>query len=455
MNNKKNSIASLGDHHLVHTEAGCYSFQTVGASTINMAQPSVLPMYNSSYRAIPLKVGEFNIVPAGDTNYFPFELREILDDANLLPGALDKQLGLLWGQGPALYTEIYEDRKKIKDWKEDKEVQAWLESWDYIRYLMISAINFRHLSYYFSKFIRNKGPRVGQSARINELEYISPVHGRLEWPDEKGKINRIIVGDWVQPWKYGLTPYPVFDWKNPFANPIAASYEDQYSFGLDNRYARSAFYGSLNWIKLSSSLAKLLTNFNLNSAAIKYHIEVPAQYWMDQQIKLENKCLNEGIEYTDAMLQKLKSDTFAKVAEVLSGIENVGKFLTTDILFDEAGGEFIGWKVTPLDQKVKDYIDAQINISKRAAFEITSGIGLDPALGNISAEGNLSGGSEKLYAFKLYMKTSNDIPEYIVCKHLNHAIKANFPNKNIKIGFYHDTVMVEEQVNPANRMKNN
>jgi hypothetical protein len=34
------------------------------------------------------------------------------------------------------------------------------------------------------------------------------------------------------------------------------------------------------------------------------------------------------------------------------------------------------------------------------------------------------------------------------------ALKANFPDKDIKIGFYHDTVEVEESITPSQRIKN-
>ncbi len=57
------------------------------------------------------------------------------------------------------------------------------------------------------------------------------------------------------------------------------------------------------------------------------------------------------------------------------------------------------------DQKVKDFIDAQINIANEALFQVTSGIGLHPALSNLSKDGNLPSGSEQLYSFKIYLAT--------------------------------------------------
>jgi protein-tyrosine phosphatase len=96
-----------------------------------------------------------------------------------------------------------------------------------------------------------------------------------------------------------------------------------------------------------------------------------------------------------------------------------------------------------------------VAIAKRADFETTAGFGLHPALSNMSADGNLPSGSEQLYAFKLYLATSVDIPESIICKDINQAIAVNFPGKNLKMGFYHDTVLTEESTSPSERIKNN
>jgi len=159
----------------------------------------------------------------------------------------------------------------------------------------------------------------------------------------------------------------------------------------------------------------LLMSYNKNSASIKYHIKSPAAYWEQQKERLEKNCELKGIEYKDKMLDELKDETFAKFAEGLTGIKNVGKFITSETIYDELGEEYVGWEVETLDQKVKDYIDAQINIAKRAQLETTAGLGLHPALSNISSDGKRPSGSERLYAFKLYLATGVDIPESIVC----------------------------------------
>ena len=288
------------------------------------------------------------------------------------------------------------------------------------------------------------------------------MYSRLEWPDEDNTIHNIIVGNFAQPWKgpglklfsQGLMSYPVFDPDNPFAYPVSMRYSNLYSFALDYEYSRSPLHGVLSWIKLATSIPKILTAFNANSMTIKYHIETPAIYWAEEKEKLQEKCLTEKIVFTEALWKKYQDDVMANFTKVLAGNDQVGKYVTSPTIWDEASSQYVGFKITPLDQKVQDYIAAQLAIAKEANFQVTAGFGLHPALSNLSKDGNLPSGSEQLYAFKLYKSTSVDIPEGIITKDINTAIRVNFPGTEFRLGFYHDNVMVEEATSPQNRIKN-
>jgi len=445
-------LVKAGHLTFAHSSVGSYIFEVSGE--YRMASPSVLPFYTRSRALVPVRIGDFEIVPNGEQNNYPDELRQVLDENNLTPEILLKQAQLLWGQGPALYRIKWEEGKRVKYWEENQQIQDWLDSWDYQDYLLKADIEFRHTNGHFTKFYRNLGARIGRQAKIAKLEHMSGIFSRLEWPDESNRIHHIIVGDFSQPWKYGLRAFPVFDPDDVFAYPVSMRYSNLYSFALDYQYSRAPFHGSLNWIKLASSIPKLLTNFNVNSAAIKFHIKVPSIYWEQKKQALMEKCAMQNIEYKEEMLEKMKDDTFKKFTETLTTVDNVGKFVTTDKLFDDAAQEYVGWEIEVIDQKVSDYIDAQLAIAKEAGFQNTSGIGLHPALSNLSKDGNLPSGSEQLYAFKLYLATGIDIPESIVTKDINLAIRANFPGTPYRVGFYHDVVLTEERTNPDQRVKN-
>ena len=414
----------------------------------------VQPYFSGADNAFPVRIGQFQMVPFGSENNMPGELREILDENHITPEALNKQAQLLWGQGPALYEVKFENGKRSKYWIEDKEIQAWLDSWDWEEYLLKAVIEYRTINGHFSKYFRTRAGRIGQPSRIDHLEHVSSTDARLEWPDDNGRIHHIITGQFSMPWKQELRQYPVFNPRDPFKNPVSMRYSNLYSFALDRNYSRPPWFGILNWIKLSSSLPKLLLNYNVNAAAIRYHIKSPAIYWAMKEEQLKKNCDLKGVDYKSSMLEDLKDEIFLKVAEGLVGVEKAGKMITTEEIWDDMGQEYVGWKVETIDPKVKNYITAQLEIAKRSDFEITAGIGLHPALSNMSADGNLPSGSEQLYAFKLYLSTGVDIPERIVCMDINNAIAANFPGKKIKVGFYHDVVTTEEMTTPSNRVKN-
>lgn len=443
------NIVRKGDVGYIESTVGVYTFEV----TADTSYPT-LENFGATIAKDPMPIGGFRIIPYGDQNAMPQELRVLLDENNLTPEVLDKQFQLLWGQGPALYKTEFKDGKRTKYWDAVPEIEKFLNDWDFEDYLTKAGVEYRHVNGHFSKYYRNLGFRIGRKPIITELKHISSLKARLEWPDSRQQIKHIITGDFERPTISNLKRFPIFNNKDPFALPISMRYTNMYSFAMDNDYSRPGIFGNRHWIALSSSLPMLLMNYNKNSASIKYHIKSPAAYWEQQKERLEKNCELKGIEYKDKMLDELKDETFAKFAEGLTGIKNVGKFITSETIYDELGEEYVGWEVETLDQKVKDYIDAQINIAKRAQLETTAGLGLHPALSNISSDGNLPSGSEQLYAFKLYLATGVDIPENIVCRDINYAIKANFPNTQYKLGFYHDTVLTEESTKPEDRIKN-
>lgn len=405
---------------------------------------------------VATNVNGYRIISYGANNQLPVEVANLLAENNLAPEILSKKSSLLWGQGPALYEEVIENDIKKRKYVTNTEIESWLDSWDYIAYLQKSIIEFSHLNGFFTKYFRNKGPRIGAKPFITELEFISSMRSRLEWPEELGgKSKNIITGEFQLSSVQNMKSYPVFNPRNPFAYPVCMSYSSIPTYAMDNEYSIPKFWGNKNWINLSSSIAVLLKAFNKNSAALKYHIETPSIYWEAKKEMLEEQCKREGKVYNNKMLEDLKDEVFKTFANALSNIGNAGKFLTTESLFDNQANEYVGFKINVLDQKVKDYIDAQIDIAKHAALETTMGLGVHPALSNISTDGNLPSGSELLYAFKLYLLTEINIPESVVCKDFNNALKANFPNLKYKMGFYHDVVITESQTSPKDRIKNN
>jgi len=414
-------------------------------------------MYNftipDSWQDLRVQVGDYQIIPIGVNNDMPLELQRMLDEFYSGEGILGKIQGLQWGEGPRLYTEEETPEGELtRKWKNDKEVMKFLKSWDYETQLFRCHTDLVHGFGFFYKVFRNRGGRIGAPSSITNLEHVSVDKCRLEYPgDNFDYPKRIIVGHFPNVRIDRLGAYQMWDKQKPFSYGVAMGYQSIYSF-CKAFYSTPRFLGAYSWIKLASNIAPLLTAYNANASAISYHIESPQTYWDDAQDKLKQNCDIKGIPYTDKMLEDFKDNAFKSFTDALTGTQNVGKFLHTVSEFNSLANDFTGWKVIPLDKKIKDYIDAQISIADKADSAATSGFGLHPSLSNIMVGGTMSSGSEMLYALKGYLATEVAIPEMILMNPFNAILEANFPDKNLKLGFYRKIIMKEDQVNPKGRV---
>ena len=409
---------------------------------------------SKTWEVEPEIVSGKEVVPYGVDNNLPSFVRDMLDENNLAPGILEREKGLLYGQGPELYKKVYENGEVIREWGSDAKIWEWLESWDYLRYIEMAITEYKYLHGYFVKHFPTRGKRIGKEAKIARLEVIPGVNARLGWVDSRKleDVREIYVGDFENNCISGIATYPVYDKNDPFRT-VSISYHNSYSYAR-SLYSIPSFWGSRNWIMRSSDVPQVLKYITENSINVAFHIESPAEYWDIQKDKIEQRCTRIGIEYNDEMLEEHKDEVLRSLANALSGKKNVGKFFHTISLKDDEGkiGE---WKITPIDQKIKDFIEAQIRVSEKADSATTSGIGLHPALSNIMVDGKLSSGSEMLYALKLYLASDTTIPEEIILQALNETIRLNFPGTPWRVGFYHKIVLREEDVAPKDRVKQN
>jgi hypothetical protein len=406
------------------------------------------------------RVGNFDIIPQGITNDLPLELQRVLDESYIGEGILGKIQGLQWGDGPRLYAEEETaDGSLHRRWKTDNEIYDFIDSCDGMNKILRCHTDMVHGLGYYIKLKRNLGYRIGEPGFIADVEHVPVNNARLEWPGlDSDTPRRIVVGSFPSPDTTRMYAYPIWDKKKPFQHAVSMRYQSLYSF-CKASYSTPRFFGALNWMRLSNAIAPLLIAYNKNASAISYHIESPQEYWDNVKDMLEKKCAAKGEIYTGKMLEDYKDAAFEKFSGSLTGTENVGKFLHTTEFFNHEAHEFQGWKITPIDKKIKEYVDAQIAIANKGDSAATSGFGISPSLSNIIIDGKLSSGSEMLYALKGYFATETAIPEMVLFQPWNDILKVNFPGKNLKLGFYRNpessTIQPESKVSPTDRMKNN
>ena len=408
-----------------------------------------------NWERMPQQVGAYRCVPYGWDNNLPCRLRDILDQNNLSPGVIRRQMGLIFGQGLHLYRTVFRGGEVIREWTEDSEVKQWLDTWDVNRYIEDLLTDYLHLNGCVSLLPLQRGSRLSGSAFISCLEAVKMKNARLEWVDsgDVRDVRHILVGDFEHGClKTGVTAYPIFNPAHPLAHHISAMYCRTATFSRDF-YALPSFWGTLRWIVRGSDIPSIFRYVTDNSLNMAYHIHSPQAYWDAKRATIRAMHPDMGDKEIEHEIAKLTERFLQSLTTVLSGKENAGKFFHTTDVVDE-NGQPQTWKIEPIDQKIKEFVEAQLKIGEASVSAITSGMGLHPSLSNIMVNGKLASGSELLYAFKLFLLSDTEIPSNTVFQALNTAIAVNCPGKGLKAGFYHTKLQRDEATSPQDRIIN-
>jgi hypothetical protein len=406
-------------------------------------------------------LGEYVILPYGYNDNIPDLIKQVVKSNYMAPGLLNRKAELLWRQGPKLYTESIEGNQTMRTLVEDKEILSWLESWDYEKYLQECNEDYQHIQGTFTKFVANKGSLIGKPF-INRLEHIQPNVCRLAIKKDietENPTHGVVYGkQTIYNWTYkDPEVYPLADIFNPIAKGSSIFYSNKYTFCTDY-YTIPEVYGSLEWLRRSTAVPLIFKAMSENMLNLKFHIESPQKFWDKQREFIKANCEQTGRPYKESMLRDFQKSFLETLTKTLSGNLNAGKFIHTTIEYEVNITTLIehGWKITVIDQKVKDMVEAQIAISQRADRAVAAGISLHSALGNMSETGKVDSGSEQIYALISYLQTGIDIPEMILMKPVNIAIRHNFKrDQTIKLGLFHNMPEKQKDTNPEDRSINN
>lgn len=454
MSSKGKITDRAGRFCMVDTGVGTYAIgmsSRFGAHDIS----SFFDLGGRSWDKDPQSVGGVSIVPWGPDDQMPRMVRDLLEKNNIGPGILTRKLGLIYGQGVQLYRTKVEENEVVQEWTQDSEIQAWLESWDYQRYVREALTEYLHMGGHFTKYQCAKSVRIGKPW-IHSLKCIPSADCRLVWPDPHrtptlDDITEILVGD-MERWRQ-LQIFPRFDKWHPTDHEAAVQYHSLRSFGR-NLYAISSFHGSIPWMQDANDIAEIVRALNDNVIAAAYMVHEPQAYWHEKQMAIESDHPEWTEQQVAKELDKLRDQITRQIADVMAGKHNAGKFFTCVDFVDDQGNAQ-SWKIEPIELNLDKYIQAQKDISKMADSATTSAMGLSPALANIIIDGKSDSGSQMLYALKIFYGADTVIPEQIVLEALNDALRINFPQKkDLFLGFYHKTIQKEDNVSAGDRMTN-
>lgn len=441
-------IRRSGNFGFVDTGAGIYSFNMNARSGWERTSIRLRGGSGPEY----IEVGGHKIIPYGDDNDLPGYIERILDKFYAGEGILGKKIGLQWGEGPKFYTETTEPDSNmvVRQWTVNEEASKKFAPMAVMMHRCL--VDLMHLDGFWVKISWNRGRRLGLG-KMYGVCHVPARQVRFVWPgSDRLRPTEAVVGNFPNPDSRYMWKYPLFDPENPTKHPVSLAYCQIYSYGKEY-YSTPRFAGAYEWIELAGTLPGILAAYNENASAISMHIESPKKYWDEAEEKIKEQCLINKEAYHPRMLEEYKDAAMEQFAESLTGRTNAGKYLHTSRFWNAAAQSFDGWKVTPIDKKIKDYIEAQVAICRKSEAAATSGFGLDPSLSNLILDTKLGSGSEKLYSLKVHNATETAVPDMVLCRPFQWWLDSNFPG--LKVGLYRPVVEAEKNVNPSDRIKDN
>lgn len=450
------SVARIdSDNYIgVSPDSSVHYFEIAGRNANNDVSQTKESFHNWDDNAIDL--ADWKVIPNGTNNDIPKQIQETTLPNSLAPRIQNRKVELLLDQGPYLYETKLGERTPV----DNEPIQNWLDAMDYREQLTCNATDYYYSSSVYTKVFRDLEARLSlNSGSFAKLESVSSFEVRKAYKknDKRKKPTHIIVGDWYNSGggnSKDFKVYPIFNPLEPNKYPVSIHVSGFKTYGVKH-YPLPEIFGALPWILRNTTIPKILKSLTDNSLNIKWHITSPDSFWEAKEAALKAKCKLTKETYTSKMLEDLRKEILAKLSSLLSGVENVGKFWhnveVTKIVGATAHKE--GWTIKPIEQKVKDYVKAQLEIAFASAKAVLAALGLHSALANVGADGKSDSGSEQLYAYQIHQTTSTLLPEYYVCKSFNDIIKLKF-NTNIKVGFKRKNISPESATTPNERFKN-
>jgi len=446
---------------------------------------------------IPLHVSGYTVYPFGQDNQEPTLVRDMISGNRLLPELIEKQIRMLYGNGPMLYrSTIGKDGKVKRVYLDDPEIRNWLESWrelglsdDFSTYINKCIRSFYYTEGIFTKWRLSAGGRSPYSLPVAGLEHLSETRCRLcskKFYVLKGDLGEsdfpfVMVGNWLSPMTGEFKVFRKMDYTNPLGHSSVVSYSKNPSFG-EEIYAFNVFFNGIKeWIHGSNLSPVYINDYLENAMSARLHIVIPNAWMNSKRTMLEEMCsrnaeleaagkqlqkisfgegeepMEVGTEYSQELLTKYTNHELRKLTSFLSGRgKNQGKVYASQSFINDQGVEE-RWKIEEVPQKYKEYIEAIKMYDERADQVMLSSKGLDSSISNVAKDGVVSkSGSDAYYNYMIYLNGLT-IPETVVCRDINYALKLNFPekyNSGIRIGFYRPAIEKQQNVNPENRMTN-
>jgi hypothetical protein len=337
----------------------------------------------------------------GKRNNYP---QEIIDEniaQETSASALKFKIEAHYGKGLYFYRLAYvggiEKKTPVMFNDLPHDIQTFYHSNNLLSFYIGIISDYEWWNFFYTQYIPNKS--YNKILRINWIR-TKDVRSGLRDP-QTGRITAYhISGKWPNA-KAGedVVDLPVFNPVEPFAHPNAV-YKHQL-VSIDRDYYPTAYWQSnFRWLRVAKSIPTWIGSNIENSANIKYHVEIPEQYFIDLYPEDRYESIDKCIEARKQAEEEIKK----QIDECLTGEGNVSKIFYTKFAVDQEGNPRPGWKINELKNDIKD--TAWTVAYDTAAAAVCTAHGVDPSLSGLrmSKSLNVGSGSDTREKYNLHIQ---------------------------------------------------
>ena len=216
---------------------------------------------------------------------------------------------------------------------------------------------------------------------------------------------------------------------------------------FDGYYYHPRYWGGKKWIKTSNPIPVFHQHNMENGYNIRWHIEMPVDYFLDTDKFVNATNEKEKQECIDAATSAEKA-FMDKMNKFLAGVENSGRAIFTKLRYtqDKISEWYPGVKITPLSADLKD--EAMLKLYDKSNDANISASGLPTSLSGIATPGKLGNGSDIRNSLLLFLATKVPTCRRNLLEPLKIVQKVNGWDKDIKFGFK-DKLITKLDDNPT------
>lgn len=362
---------------------------------------------------------------------------QIIIDENMAQetssGALLFKIQAHYGKGLFFHTKEIDEKGNEKNTpvplkKLDKEIKDFYYNNDLENFSQGIITDFEWFNFYYSQYIPNK---LGNKIVRVDRKRTKDVRSALREKSTGNIPAYFLSGSWPDPKESERVELPVFNPLDPFKHPNAIKKHQLVS--IDRDYYPTAYWQSnFEWLKNAKSIPAWVAANIRNSANIKYHVEIPEQYFIDLY-PIEN--YPNSLDQCLAARKAAEEDIKKQIDDCLAGEVNVSKIFYSKFAVDADGKAIPGWKITPLTNELKD--SAWLSAYDTAAAAICTAHGVDPSLSGLrmSKSLNVGSGSDTREKFNFYIQLKTVIPRQTTLEVWETVKRINQWDEDIHLGF--------------------